>query len=1003
MSIRFFNTDFIAVDGETIIENNGYLKIKDKETAEIGQVFGKKADGSFGFVDVSNADMIDGKHAITEPLTEEKNDIISMINEVFGYANDGKTVIAQAIANKGVEAENTETFLSLAGKIGEIEDGQLTIKFDGRNYGYKIYNNYGIDTNEIVKVDNNTFSNLNNVRANAGIAANNDYIIIAGGHSTITTLDIYDKDLTLLSNKQLNISRPNCESTTVGNYTIIAGSNNSIECFDNNLVKLDNPSPLQSNRKTAGKAISIGKYALIIGGDANGSSNEIDVYDDQLVKSIMTPLSSSIQYFNATTTSSGEHIIIAGGSNSSTVNIYNKELVKQTNLSLVQGRSFLGATSIENYAMFAGGNNTSSGAKYNNVDIFNNQLIRTNTTISNTRAATAGASLKNNALFAGGISGTPASKYHDIVDVFDSELIRTLGIPINIARSYIKSISSNNQAFFIGGEPATNNIEIYRFNNLTCISINKGNSYKFRDNAEEVIAETDFLLKKINPVNGYVKIPNRLYKDKDKIEVDLTSNDDEIMGKILISDAINNKGVLSNYDDSFVDLSEQINDIKQEIIVDGNSCGYRIFDNYFEDNSFQKINTDLKLRTSSTNILCETIDGYMIAAGGGGIQQNESAALTANVDAFDSNLVRLAISDLLEAKIIGASISYNNKAIFMGGRGNTYFNTVEAYDKNLVKTLLPNISAAGYLGTAAKVGNYFAAISFYNGKLNNYIDIYNDELVKVNHSLNTIAATEFRSFTLNENAVFGGAWTSNAINDVFSINPDLLLNVLSPLSTARSSPAANANSNYGIFAGGYITPNIQVDDVDVYSKDLVKISSNIAKVDFKSFRIKSIEMNEKIVIPCGDFSASDLVTVYDKDLVKLESPKLSQSGSGFSIGKINNRVLIIGGLKSNYLNTINVFHYGTSIEIKKSDIYKLNSLSEIIADRNINLIFNESVNGYIKTPNKIYKGDIEETLQISEDSLTGKILITELLKQNGIDASIEESFASLTTKIKNLL
>ena len=46
------------------------------------------------------------------------------LEELFTFANDGKTLIANAITAKGVPADPTETFTSLAAKIGQISTGK---------------------------------------------------------------------------------------------------------------------------------------------------------------------------------------------------------------------------------------------------------------------------------------------------------------------------------------------------------------------------------------------------------------------------------------------------------------------------------------------------------------------------------------------------------------------------------------------------------------------------------------------------------------------------------------------------------------------------------------------------------------------------------------------------------------------------------------------------------------------------------------------------------------
>lgn len=51
-------------------------------------------------------------------------DVQTVLQNLFQFANDGKTQIANAITAKGVSASPSETFASLAAKIGQISTGK---------------------------------------------------------------------------------------------------------------------------------------------------------------------------------------------------------------------------------------------------------------------------------------------------------------------------------------------------------------------------------------------------------------------------------------------------------------------------------------------------------------------------------------------------------------------------------------------------------------------------------------------------------------------------------------------------------------------------------------------------------------------------------------------------------------------------------------------------------------------------------------------------------------
>lgn len=77
-----------------------------------------KTDGSLQ--ENLNADMVDGKHASGDLLTNEKENLVDAINEVFQSASDGKNKVANAITGKGVSASNNDTFEILSNKINQI-------------------------------------------------------------------------------------------------------------------------------------------------------------------------------------------------------------------------------------------------------------------------------------------------------------------------------------------------------------------------------------------------------------------------------------------------------------------------------------------------------------------------------------------------------------------------------------------------------------------------------------------------------------------------------------------------------------------------------------------------------------------------------------------------------------------------------------------------------------------------------------------------------------------
>lgn len=68
-----------------------------------------------------NSDMVDGKHASGTLLTNEKNDLVGAINEVFTNASNGKSLIAGAITGMGGVANENMTFQQLVNALNSIK------------------------------------------------------------------------------------------------------------------------------------------------------------------------------------------------------------------------------------------------------------------------------------------------------------------------------------------------------------------------------------------------------------------------------------------------------------------------------------------------------------------------------------------------------------------------------------------------------------------------------------------------------------------------------------------------------------------------------------------------------------------------------------------------------------------------------------------------------------------------------------------------------------------
>jgi len=173
-------------------------------------------------------------------------------------------------------------------------------------------------------------------------------------------------------------------------------------------------------------AATVGNYALFGGGlgaiNGNGGYSTVDAYDTDFTHSNPTRLSTARGAIRAT--ANGQYALFAGGydyyysKGFTTVDAYDESLTRsipeELSTTETQTRSHVGATSIGDYALFAGGGYTSA------VDAYDQTLTHsTATPLINTPSNTLGASNSSYAIF----WGSPQFA------AYDKNLVRTTGIP----------------------------------------------------------------------------------------------------------------------------------------------------------------------------------------------------------------------------------------------------------------------------------------------------------------------------------------------------------------------------------------------------------------------------------------------------------------------------------------------------------------------------------------------------------------------------------------------
>ena len=200
----------------------------------------------------------------------------------------------------------------------------------------------------------------------------------------------------------------------------------------------------------------------------------MDVYNSSLVKSTASDFNHHHNRGVATTV--GNYALFAGGSygtyGSTDVDVYNSSLVKSTASNLSGKRVDFSATSVGDYALFAGGTNITytndEPEYYSTVDVYNSSLVKSTATnltvgVSDLSATTVG----NYALFGGGGTYPPYTSYTD-VDAYSSSLVKSIAPDLTEGCDEGAATTVGDYAIFAGGycetrsgKDSNNTVDVY--------------------------------------------------------------------------------------------------------------------------------------------------------------------------------------------------------------------------------------------------------------------------------------------------------------------------------------------------------------------------------------------------------------------------------------------------------------------------------------------------------------------------------------------------------------
>lgn len=252
-------------------------------------------------------------------------------------------------------------------------------------------------------------------------------------------------------------------ATTVGNYALFHGSINysTIYAINTSLV-ISTPTGL-SKKVYVMASTTVGNYAIFAGGrDYNdGGSTKYSstawAYNMSLTRTIINEYSLVSAVMDLAATTVGDYAIFAGGYNTSngtfaSSTYYNKSLTRSIGRSMGTARRSLAATTVGDYAIFAGGGSAIGYSAA--VDVYDKSLVHTslNNTLTIPRSELAATAVGNHALFGGGMTNDPDEYYASwVVDAYDISLTRSNPTHLCTNRYGLAATTVGEYALFGGG------------------------------------------------------------------------------------------------------------------------------------------------------------------------------------------------------------------------------------------------------------------------------------------------------------------------------------------------------------------------------------------------------------------------------------------------------------------------------------------------------------------------------------------------------------------------
>lgn len=192
-----------------------------------------------------------------------------------------------------------------------------------------------------------------------------------------------------------------------------------------------------------------------------------------------------------------------------------------------------------------------------------------------------------------------------------------------------------------------------------------------------------------------------------------------------------------------------------------------------------------------------SVGQYALFGGG----ENESATSYANMDAYDGDLTRTAVTALSFAATWPTAEFVGGHAIYLGGYyGTNYPTTANAYDTSLTRTTIASASTGHVWLAAARSKSYALFAGGGNGynSLTNVVDAYDASLTRTTAQVMSVSGRDSgTSGSTGSMALFGGGYvtTSGTRTNTVDAYDDSLTRTIAPV--LRSAVAYNVGGRLG--------------------------------------------------------------------------------------------------------------------------------------------------------------------------------------------------------------